>query len=358
ALANLNGVTANPYAHHFYVDQTPQIADADFGWTGSSTPGTPDWHTLLVGGLGKGGKGIYALDITDAPPALDTKSSAASEARIKKQVLWEFTDSDMGFTFGRPLIAKTRKYGWVVLVTSGYNNNAGTQTGKGHLYVLNAKTGEKLETFDTSAGDTTTPSGLGRATAFTRDIADGTIEQVYAGDLLGNVWRFDLSGTATGSYPAPVKLAQLKDKDGNPQPITTAPRIELDIDNTGLDTRRWVFVGTGKFLDTSDLSDTQQQTMYALRDGTASTPASSGLPRTRDALTANTDLTAGITAVSDTAAGWYYDLKGKTASGATERIVIDPEAAAGQFEIAWARRRLPTLAHSRARFTPPISRRV
>lgn len=336
ALANLNGVTANTFAHHFYVDQTPQIADVDFGWTGSSTAGTPDWHTLLVGGLGKGGRGIYALDITSAPPALDTTSSAAAEAQIKKQVLWEFTDSDMGFTYGRPLIVKTRKYGWVVLVTSGYNNNVGSQTGKGHLYVLNAETGELLETLDTDAGDTGTPSGLGRATAFTRDLSDNTIEQVYAGDLLGNVWRFDLSGTGSGKYPAPVKLAQLLDKSNKPQPITTAPRVELDINSTGLDTRRWVFVGTGKFLDTSDLSDTQQQTMYALRDGTASAPSTTSLPLDRSSLAAVTDLTTGIAALGDSDAGWYYDLQGKTSGGATERIVIDPEAAAGQFEIAWA----------------------
>jgi len=335
ALANLNGVTTNPYAHHFYVDQTPQVADVDFGWTGSSTPGTPDWHTLVVGGLGKGGKGIYALDITNAPPALDTTSSAAGEAQIKKQVLWEFTDNDMGFTFGRPLIVKTRKYGWVVLITSGYNNNVGSQTGKGHLYVVNAETGALLETLDTGAGDTATPSGLGRATAYTRDLSDNTIEQVYAGDLLGNVWRFDLSGTGSGKYPTPVKLAQLQDGSKNPQPITTAPRIELDINSTGLDTRRWVFVGTGKFLDTSDLSDTQQQTMYALRDGTASVMSTTSLPLTRSSLSAVTNLTTGITALGDNDAGWYYDLQGKTAGGATERIVIDPEAAAGQFEIAW-----------------------
>jgi len=333
ALGNLNGVTTNTYAHHFYVDQTPQVADVDFGWTGGTTPGTPEWHTLLVGGLGKGGKGIYALDVTQVPAALDTTSSSTQEASIAQKVLWEFTDSDIGYTFGRPLIVKTRKYGWVVLVTSGYNNSSG----HGHLWVLNAKTGAKLATFTTDdAGTAASPSGLARATAFTRTLSDNTIEQVYAGDLLGNVWRFDLSGT--GTYPDPTLLAQLQDDKNNAQPITTAPRIEVDVDSAGLGLRRWVFVGTGKFLDIGDLTDTKQQTMYALRDGTDLAPSSATSAIKRGDLIKVDDLTVGLTqTVADTDSGWYYDLKGTAgANGATERVVVDPDAAAGITQVAWA----------------------
>lgn len=333
ALGNLNGVTTNSYSHHFYVDRTPQVADVDFGWTGSDTAGSPDWHTLLVGGLGKGGKGVYALDVTDVPTALDTTSSATQEAEIAKKVLWEFTDDDMGYSFGRPLIVKTRKYGWVVLVTSGYNNSSG----HGHLWVLNAKTGAKLATLTTDDdGTTDNPSGLAQATAFTRTLSDNTIEQVYAGDLLGNVWRFDLSGT--DSYPDPKLLAQLQDADKKAQPITTAPRIEVDVDSTGLGLRRWVFVGTGKFLDIGDLTDTQQQTMYALRDGTDIAPSTATAALTRDDLLKVGSMTAGLTqTLTDADSGWYYDLKGTAgANGATERIVVDPDAAAGIFQVAWA----------------------
>jgi type IV pilus assembly protein PilY1 len=351
ALSNLTGVSTNDYTHHFYVDQTPQVADVDFTYTAAATYVSPPvvsttpttncdgigndacWHTMLVGGLGKGGKGIYALDITTVPAAIDaTTNTAAKEKTLAtSKVLWEFTTADMGYSYGKPLIAKTRKYGWVVLMTSGYNN----ATGHGHLYVLNAKTGALLATLTTpDAGTASNPSGLGQATAFTKDISDNTVEQVYAGDLLGNVWRFDLSGT--GTYPAPIQFATLTDGT-NPQPITTAPRVELDLNATALGTRRWVFVGTGKALDVSDLSSTQQQTMYALRDGDANAPSTTGLPISRSTTTLKkvTNLTVGVSLV-DTDAGWYYDLTGTAGTGgATERIVIDPDAAAGTNTIAW-----------------------
>ena len=352
ALGNLGGITARAYAHHFYVDQTPQIADADFDRTGL-TPGgsgTPDWHTVLVGAAGKGGKGIYALDVTTVPAALSAGTSAAQEALIKNKVLWEFAPADMGYIYGKPSLAKTRKYGWVVLVTTGYNNASGI----GQLFVLNAKTGALLEPpLVTVGGSPGNPYGfgLGRLSAYTQDFSDNTIEQVYAGDLHGNVWRFDLSSAAAGLYPAPTLLATLTAPDGTVQPITTAPRIETDIDSTGFATRRWVFVGTGRFLDLGDLTNAQTQTMYALRDGTAALPSCinaipvptvcvanpNGLPTARAGLAAITNLLTGVT-IADNAAGWYFDLPGNSggAGAATERVIVDPDTQAGLPIIVWA----------------------
>jgi type IV pilus assembly protein PilY1 len=337
ALANLKGVTANgaSFSHHFYVDQTPQVADVDFDWSGTQVEKankrgtTPDWHTILVGGLGKGGKGIYALDITDAPTVITSAKPSIDE--IKKKVLWEFTDIHMGYTYARPLIVKTRKYGWVAIVTSGYNNDDGF----GYLYILNVKTGALLETMKTPEGSLTAPIGLSRPSGFTQDVSDNTVEQIYAGDLQGNVWRFDVSSAVDGKYPAPVKFAKLTDSTGTAQPITTAPRIETDFSASSLDTRRWVFVGTGKFLDTSDLTDIQVQSMYALRDGSGAAPATTGLPLTRSVLKVN-NLTTNLN-LQDSDSGWVYDLTGKAGNGslAAERIVVDPDAVAGIFAINW-----------------------
>jgi type IV pilus assembly protein PilY1 len=346
ALANLDGVSTNPYKHHFYVDSTPQVGDVDFTFTSdgtvapSSTSATSAWHSVLLGGLGKGGKGYYALDITSVPAAVDLSSSTTAETSEAQKVLWEFTDADMGYSYGAPLIVKTRKYGWVAVMTSGYNNTGTGQDGHGVLYVVNIQTGALLQKIDTGAGSLTAPDGLAQATAFTQDVSDGTIDQVYAGDLLGNVWRFDLSegildssGQPTGNYPAPALLATLKDGSGNSQPITTAPRIEESI--SGLQTLRWVFVGTGQFLDITDLTNTGTQTMYALRDGTGSTPSAAATALTRSKLTAVTDLLTGVN-IPDTASGWYYDLTGSAGTnGGTERIVINPDAASGVSIIAW-----------------------
>jgi type IV pilus assembly protein PilY1 len=357
ALANLSGSSSSTYnstfVHHFYVDRTPQVADIDFNLTGldptASTASTANWHTILVGGLGKGGKGIYALDVTTVPTAIDTSSSNSTttgEPALASKVLWEFTDADMGYSYGRPLIVKTRKYGWIVAITTGYDNNGSGQDGHGALYLLNAKTGALIQKIDTGAGSSTSPAGLAQATGYTQDISDGTIDQIYAGDLLGNVWRFDVSetaanssGVATPPYPAPTLFATLTDPSGNAQPITTAPRIELTTDSSGLGTLRYVFVGTGQFLDTSDLSTTQQQTMYALRDGTGPTPATSGLPRSRTAVSPYNLVKNTLTTplgLTDSSAGWYYDLTGSAGtSGGTERIVIDPDAEAGLNIVTW-----------------------
>jgi type IV pilus assembly protein PilY1 len=353
ALANLNGVSTNNFAHHFYVDATPQVADVDFTYTStgsyvpSSSAATSNWHTMLVGGLGKGGKGIYALDVTNVPAAVDTTSSTTVETSLtsgtSNVVRWEFTDSDMGYSYGLPLIVKTRKYGWVALATSGYDNDGSGQDGHGILYVINIQTGALIQKLDTGVGTTSNPAGLAQISAFTQNLADGTIEQVYGGDLLGNVWRFDLSepaldslGVVTPAYPTPTLFATLTDSSGNPQPITTAPRIAESLDSTGLGTLRWVFVGTGQFLNITDLTNTQQQTFYALRDGTGPAPSTTSLPLTRSALQANTDLTQGLV-LNDSSTGWYFDLPGSAGTnGGTERVVTNPDTNTGTGTVAWA----------------------
>lgn len=230
AVNGLAALATVDYQHHFYVDSTPTVADVDFARAGVSpstvASGTFDWHTLLVGGLGKGGQGYYALDITDPT------TMSGSETGLASKVLWEFTDPDLGYTFGRPVIAKTREYGWVVIIPSGYNNVNGpvTNQGKGFLYILNAKTGALLAKVTTGVGTATTPSGLGYISGYTIDFADYTVEQIYGGDLLGNVWRFDVSQSSGATYPAPVAIAQLTDPSGAAQPVTAPPQIQVSLD--------------------------------------------------------------------------------------------------------------------------------
>jgi type IV pilus assembly protein PilY1 len=307
------------YQHHFYVDGTPVAGDVDFGNTGGSV-GSPNWHTILVGGLRNGGPGYYALDIT-TPNVVDENGAAG-------KVLWEFPNAstpagviaNLGYSFGKPLIVKTRAYGWVVLVTSGYNSTTGDA--KGHLFVLNARTGAVLRDLVTADGTSANQANLGQISGF---VANGqqdlTVEQVYGGDNLGNVWRFDLSSASAASWTV-AKLAQLIDDTGNAQPVTSAPELSV------IKTKRVVLVGTGRLLGDTDIGSTAVQSVYAMVDDGSATPLITPLRTklTRKTLTVSA---GGIRNVNSDAVdwnnsyGWFFDLP------AGERVVGDPTLAYG-----------------------------
>ncbi|HQR10175.1 MAG TPA: PilC/PilY family type IV pilus protein [Casimicrobiaceae bacterium] len=343
------------YHHHMYVDSSPRVADIDFANGIGSSALT--WRTIAVGGLGKGGNSYYALDLTD--------DAVPDETEAAKRVLWEWVNPDAdvgpggklisggspGFTYGRPVIVKVRESGypygrWVVIVTGGYNN----LSGKGKIYFLDATNGKLLSTITTSppqplAGTASNPSGLAQIHGFVRNSSDQTVEQIYGGDLFGNVWRVDVSArsvpTSAPDYaanvyngvgilaPTTVLFAQLTDPSGVPQPITTAPQIEIDLNN-GID--RYVFFGTGRLLHSDDLTlpaIPQQQTFYAIRDGTLTTVQTAGLPiQPRAPGMLASVATASLGAIAGGAPnGWYQDLPNDpaTAEGA-QRIVQDPDA--------------------------------
>ena len=321
-LPSLKNLASPSYAHQFFVDGSPVSGDVDFGNTLGGS-GTPDWHTLLVGGLRAGGNGFYALDVTSPV--------ASSEVDLATKVLWEFPNSstpttvadNVGMSFGKPVIAKIDGYGWVVMVTSGYNNTAGD--GLGHLFVLNAKTGALIADVPTSAGTAVSPSGLGQISAFAANAqVDATTSAVYGGDLLGNVWRFNLSGD--DSTWTAVKLASLADASGNTQPITTAPELSNITTNAGK--KRVVLVGTGKLLSAADMATTSVQSFYGLVDDMTSTPLIASPVRAalgQDTATINGTKRV-ITGTVDyaTQKGWYIDLP-----GTGERISTDPIGAFG-----------------------------
>ncbi|MEF8727047.1 MAG: PilC/PilY family type IV pilus protein [Accumulibacter sp.] len=240
--------------HQFTVDGTPVVGDicvSDCATPASGSLPTV-WKTILVGGLNNGGRGYYALDITNP---------AAPKA------LWEFTHNDLGYSYGNPVITKLKDGTWVVVVTSGYNNLS-PGDGGGHLFIIRASDGTLLRTISTGAGDTTTPSGLSRISAWANfPEANNTAQRVYGGDQLGNLWRFDVNGDiplpavppATPVYDV-QRLATLKDPSGVAQPITTRPELGK------VGPHAVVYVGTGQLLGTDDLATTQTQTIYAIKD--------------------------------------------------------------------------------------------
>jgi type IV pilus assembly protein PilY1 len=302
------GALAKPaYDHKYYVDATPAIEDVKFA--------DNSWHSLLIGGLGKGGKAYYALDVTN--PA-----GITSEASLSSKVLWEFTHADMGYTYDTPLVVKTKKYGWTVILTSGYNNT----DGKGYFFLVNPQTGALLEKISTGEGSNANDAGLAHVNAFVADARDSLADAAYAGDALGNVWRLDLSDAST--IPAPIKIAAF----GSNQPITVSPLIEIDKSTL----KRYVFVGTGRILADSDVSNTQAQTFYAILDGTQSQPFTASTlptggsyPVTRSQMVDNTSTvaTTGVIADSSKPMGYYIDLGSNGAS--PYRVNVEMISSAG-----------------------------
>ncbi|MES1981935.1 MAG: PilC/PilY family type IV pilus protein [Pseudomonadota bacterium] len=329
--------------HRFFVDGSPESMDIYVGAAAAAASGlSTGWHTILVAGLNSGGRGAYALDVTDPanPRALWEICSSSTLCNI--------SDSDLGFVFGNPVITKRMPDGkWVVLITSGYNNTT-PGSGQGILYVLDAVTGAILSKTSTNSGTAAAPSGLAKLSAWA-DFAntDNTTRFVYGGDLNGDIWRFDLGALNSSASPSATRFATLQDGLGNPQPITTRPELSdvlNNVDSPSATGNPALYIGTGRYLGTTDLSDQRTQSFYALKDNWALTGAAAyiGNPRLlpgngplagiqQQSITQNTPTTRLITgnAVDWTQQyGWYVDFNpGGNSPG--ERVNLDPKLALG-----------------------------
>ena len=303
--------------HEYFVDGSPVIEDVKIGG---------QWRTLLVAGLGAGGRAYYAIDVTDPG---DPKP------------LWEFTHNNLGYTIGKAEIAKLNDGTWVVIVPSGYNN-VSPGDGNGRLFVLDAATGSPIPAIPhgietkvggLAVGSTTTPSGLGhiRAWADNSDLNNLAL-RVYGGDNLGNLWRFDINDNiAPAGYEA-QRLATLKSQAGAAQPITSRPELG------NVDGYAMVYVGTGRYLGISDLSDSTPQSIYAVKDrlnssdfgdprnaankfvkqtlSTTTCPNNSTFCTPGESVRSNGSPASVNLAVNN---GWYVDLP-----ATRERVTLDP----------------------------------
>ena len=238
--SSLTQLTDLNYSHRYFVDGSPTVGDVFYAGA---------WHSLLVAGMRSGAKGLYALDVTDP--------STFSEANASSVVRWEFTDTDMGYVFGQPLLVKTNNGKWSVIVSGGYN--AGNANGHAFLFVIDAETGALTKKIDTGAGTALSPNGLSPAAAIDTN-GDGIADVVYAGDLNGNLWKFDLSSSSTvswgmGNGAAPLFTA------GTDQSITARPDVTKFPAGGYL-----IGFGTGRYLATNDTTDTNQMAEYGIRD--------------------------------------------------------------------------------------------
>ncbi|MGV8919207.1 MAG: PilC/PilY family type IV pilus protein [Pseudomonas sp.] len=322
-ISNLNALTAKTYnsdasLHRYFVDGSPVSADVYFSGA---------WHTILIGTLGGGGREIFALDITNPD-------------NIK--LLWEFTsqtDADLGYTFSTPVISKLHNGNWGVIVGNGYSGNNGNAS----LLILNAATGATISKLATSVSGN---NGLSSPVVLDAD-SNGIADYVYAGDLQGNLWRFDLIGS--GSLTATATASNFKVAFGNTplysatasasnsavQSITAPPTFVQHPSGSGV----IVTFGTGRYFTSADKSSTDLQTLYGIWDNqTAAQSASSTPSLGRASLQPQTILTEGtatfgtstrvVRTVSTNAVdwnskfGWYLDLQ--VGSAQLGERLVDP----------------------------------
>ncbi|MDR0273912.1 MAG: pilus assembly protein PilY [Burkholderiaceae bacterium] len=353
-------------AHRAYADATPVIGDARFGESEG------DWKTVLVAGTGAGGRGVFALDVTDPENFSPSKA------------LWEFTqydDPDMGFVLGKARIVQMRMndpnaatpvYRWFALVPAGVNSYVPGESG------IFSRTGAPaifLLALDKPAGQTwvqggnyykislpldaalaaTVAPGIVSLEAFTN--ASGAVTYVFAGDLHGKFWALDFTRFGASNW-TDAKLSKFtsgtaypmyiaRDRAGAIQPITAAPVILQGTDAS----THYVGFGTGKYLEPADSGATQTQTFYVLYDNgsgaaTSGTPGMAGIAGRGRLAPASVDGAGNLALPENFAwgtarpktdgdmtqrAGWYYDLP---ASG--ERVVHDAAWVALTYKAAFS----------------------
>ncbi len=280
---NLYRLTGKTYNHHFYVDGSPVVADAYIG---------DAWRTVLIGTLRAGGKGLFALDITDP-------------ANIK--LLWEFSDARipaingvnnqvrLGYSFPQPTVARLHNGKWAVVTGNGYDSDGSTH-GKAALLIIDLETGALTKSIEVQ-GTAGVANGLSAPRLADMNV-DGVADYAYAGDLQGNLWRFNLTPPQTEENVNPFKRAELEvdnattrshfkasyggkplfsavTASGERQPITAAPNIVRHPSRHGY----LVVVGAGKYFETPDRNSEQQQSLYGIWDtNTLSTSGSESGP--------------------------------------------------------------------------------
>ncbi len=357
-------------AHKFYVNGPLVQGDAYFGGA---------WNTVLLGALGRGGQGQFALNVTQPE---SVRQNGADNA-----VLWEFTDRvdrDLGFTYGKAAVARVPTANgtkWAAIFGNGYNNTAVndedtapclsdpisddctiSQSGDAALYIVDLVNTNTVDNTDFSSGGWTKvaipvgssedptgqnrPNGLSSVTAVDTN-GNQIVDVIYAGDIFGNVWKVLLdedSGSATLAFPSNKPLFSAYDGRhitatlpyGSPQPITTKIRVANHPRGVGY----LVVFGTGKYLEASDISDDSVQTLYAIwddgnthgypSDGTAASRTANNLLRQQVLAEGSIGSTGQYRVTSNNRIdwsvykGWYLDLilAGGTAQG--ERVILDP----------------------------------
>jgi type IV pilus assembly protein PilY1 len=265
-LQNIHNSTTPPidysnsqYAHAYYVDGSPGSGDLYYGGA---------WHTWLAGGLGPGGAAIYALDITNASSFAESNAASIVKGEWGPATISCVSNggcgSSLGNTYGTPLIRRLHNGQWAVIFGNGY----GSATGDAGIFVMTIdpsdSTGKTRKFYYLSTG-VSGSNGIAYVTSADLD-GDHVTDYVYAGDLLGNVWKFDLT-SATATSWAVVAAPVFKTATG--QPITT-PVVLATAILSGSSRSLIVSFGTGRrtpfTLTSATLYASGTQSLYGVWD--------------------------------------------------------------------------------------------
>jgi type IV pilus assembly protein PilY1 len=256
---------SNPqYAHAFFVDATPGAGDLFYGGA---------WHTWLVGGLGIGGKSVYALDITN--PSATNFTEANAGALVKGE--WSSATitcanvagcgNSLGNTFGTPQIRRFHNGTWGAVFGNGY----GSTNGDAGIYVMTVSQSTGAVTFYYYSAGAAGGNGIAFVAPVDLD-GDHVSDYVYAGDLKGNVWRFDLTSSNPAAWGVTSPGPLFKTATG--QPITT-PIVASSIVLAGSAPQVMLSFGTGQRSQFTTTSATQYttgtQSLYGVWDWNLST---------------------------------------------------------------------------------------
>lgn len=242
-MSKMKNLSVAPYVHDYYVDGALNV--------GTILAGT---KRVMVGGLGAGGKGLFALDITGS-----ARLAPADEATAADNILWEISPTainntantsyaNLGYSTGYSSITKVGGTD-AVIVGNGYNDGGDYQA---YLFVINANTGSLISAIKAgTSGTAASPNGLSAPVAIDSD-GDGTVDTVYAGDLNGTMWKFNLT--------AETSTALLTTSPA--QPITMTPGVALHPSGGFM-----VNFATGALLTDADTADTSVFAAYGIWDG-------------------------------------------------------------------------------------------
>ncbi len=267
------------------VDDRPLVTDVFINGS---------WRTVLLGSLRLGGRGVYLLDI-NSPPT----STTVTESSLAAVPLWEYTNvapegdtttdcaaggrhcSSLGYTYESINIARLNyQHKWVALVSSGYFPVDGTdpasnspRANRTSLLVIDLATGTLIREILTSSAPQTADRSFGLSQPIVMDTGTDFIDDVaFAGDLAGNLWRFDLSSDDPTSWKVDLMFTTYGPGGGatpgaagvaGERPISSAPLVMAD--STGREPI--IIVGSGKFIGLPDRTAAiPQQSFYGVED--------------------------------------------------------------------------------------------